>query len=81
MNLYAILPTRRVAGGVSCAAVQGGLLTTIVMGHRNAAPARSGSATAFSLTTRLADDLSPLAYSRGVAMYAGWHTVSAMEPA
>ncbi|GAA4959878.1 sulfite exporter TauE/SafE family protein [Actinoplanes utahensis] len=56
MNLYAILLTGLFAGGVSCAAVQGGLLTALVMRQRQpAAPS------AVSAAARLADDLTPAA--------------------
>ncbi|UQU67488.1 sulfite exporter TauE/SafE family protein [Couchioplanes caeruleus] len=61
MNLYAILLTGLVAGGVSCAAVQGGLLTAIVLRSRSSAPTTSSPAQAGHVTTRLADDLTPVA--------------------
>jgi len=58
MNLYAILLTGLFAGGVSCAAVQGGLLAGLVMRqrqHSTTAPGRPG------FFARLADDLAPAA--------------------
>jgi sulfite exporter TauE/SafE len=64
MNLYAILLTGLVAGGVSCAAVQGGLLTAIVMRHRSPTPAPSlttNGVAAASPARRFADDLGPVA--------------------
>ncbi len=67
MNLYAILLTGLVAGGVSCAAVQGGLLTAVVMRQRRtnppAVPAPGDRPTAEppEFTARLADDLTPVA--------------------
>jgi sulfite exporter TauE/SafE len=64
MNLYAILLTGLVAGGVSCAAVQGGLLTAIVMRHRRSTPASATATAGVAVTgpvTRLADDLAPVA--------------------
>jgi sulfite exporter TauE/SafE len=64
MLLYAILLTGLVAGGVSCAAVQGGLLTAVVMRHRRPAPASAPTAAGVAAggpVTRLADDLAPVA--------------------
>ncbi|MBQ0897029.1 sulfite exporter TauE/SafE family protein [Micromonospora sp. U56] len=46
MNLGAVLVTGLFAGGVSCAAVQGGLLTGLVTRQRNAAPAAQPGARA-----------------------------------
>ncbi|MBQ0906836.1 sulfite exporter TauE/SafE family protein [Micromonospora sp. U21] len=46
MNLGAVLITGLFAGGVSCAAVQGGLLTGLVTRQRNAAPAAQPGARA-----------------------------------
>ncbi|MGW4941898.1 urease accessory protein UreH domain-containing protein [Actinoplanes sp. NPDC004185] len=60
MNLYAILLTGLLAGGVSCAAVQGGLLTAVVLRHRHPAPAPPGPAELRRFTTRLANDLTPV---------------------
>jgi cytochrome c biogenesis DsbD-like protein len=64
MNLYAILLTGLVAGGVSWAAVQGGLLTAIVMRQRRPTPASAPTTTGVAAAgpvTRLADDLAPVA--------------------
>ncbi|RSM62037.1 hypothetical protein DMB66_23030 [Actinoplanes sp. ATCC 53533] len=58
MNLYAILLTGLFAGGVSCAAVQGGLLAGLVMRQRQHTTATSGRP---GLAARLADDLAPAA--------------------
>lgn len=72
MNLTAVLVTGLFAGGVSCAAVQGGLLTGLITRQRHSAPAtaipfpaggyRSAAATAQRRTTlrRLGDDLTPV---------------------
>lgn len=58
MNLYAILLTGLFAGGVSCSAVQGGLLTGLVARqHKVTVPASSGES---GWHTRLADDLAPV---------------------
>jgi sulfite exporter TauE/SafE len=68
MNLYAILLTGLFAGGVSCAAVQGGLLTAVVMRQRRTTtpvPASAGREAAAAgqpgLAARLGDDLTPVA--------------------
>ncbi|GAA0467230.1 hypothetical protein Aca07nite_71350 [Actinoplanes capillaceus] len=63
MNLYPILLTGLVAGGVSCAVVQGGLLTAIVMRHRpTPEPAFTANGVAAASPVRLlADDLAPVA--------------------
>jgi sulfite exporter TauE/SafE len=61
VNLYAILLTGLFAGGVSCAAVQGGLLAALVMRQRQ--PASAGMAkpaAGLSRLDRLADDLTPV---------------------
>lgn len=73
MNLFAILVTGLLAGGVSCAAVQGGLLAGLVARLQHAAepvpagkgdtkghPAASSAAEVRSWRTRLADDLAPV---------------------
>ncbi|MEV0898158.1 sulfite exporter TauE/SafE family protein [Actinoplanes sp. NPDC049802] len=60
MNLFAVLLTGLVAGGVSCAAVQGGLLTAVVMRHRTTTPTAVPPAAAGGVA-RLADDLAPVA--------------------
>lgn len=59
MNLYAVLLTGLLAGGVSCAAVQGGLLAGLVMRQRTAEPAPSAG-TARRPAARLVDDLTPV---------------------
>ncbi|WP_045740347.1 sulfite exporter TauE/SafE family protein [Actinoplanes rectilineatus] len=64
MNPYAILLTGLVAGGVSCAAVRGGLLTAIVMRQRRPTPAPTATGVAAAdPVTGLADDLTPVAGS------------------
>jgi sulfite exporter TauE/SafE len=66
MDLFAVLLTGLLAGGVSCAAVQGGLLAALVMRQRHPATT-SGSAghppatVIRSGASRLADDLTPVA--------------------
>lgn len=69
MNLMAVLATGLLAGGVSCSAVQGGLLTGLVARQHKAAetvPAARGddreapSEYAPGWRTRLADDLTPV---------------------
>jgi sulfite exporter TauE/SafE len=59
MNLYAILLTGLFAGGVSCAAVQGGLLTGLVMRQRQHTAQPDHHSARFA--ARLADDLAPVA--------------------
>lgn len=56
MNLAAVLVTGLFAGGVSCAAVQGGLLTGLITRQRAASP----PAEPRSALTRLGDDLTPV---------------------
>jgi sulfite exporter TauE/SafE len=56
MNLYAILLTGLVAGGVSCAAVQGGLLAGLVVRQRQ----HAGAPPPGRFADRLADDLTPV---------------------
>ncbi|MCE7004577.1 sulfite exporter TauE/SafE family protein [Kibdelosporangium philippinense] len=53
MDLVAVLVTGLFAGGVSCAAVQGGLLTGLITRQRAAQPQGS-------VRARLADDLTPV---------------------
>ncbi|WP_280188381.1 MULTISPECIES: sulfite exporter TauE/SafE family protein [Nocardia] len=72
MNLLAVLTTGLFAGGISCAAVQGGLLTGLISRQRadaQAAPVAPATAVAGRSTvsdvpvrwsTRLADDLTPV---------------------
>lgn len=62
MNLVAVLLTGLLAGGVSCAAVQGSLLAGLVTRQRAAVPAGSASASARSRPagSLLADDLAPV---------------------
>lgn len=74
MNLAAILVTGLFAGGASCAAVQGGLLTGLVARQRKvsepvtvgrtaatrAAPSTGPAATPGNWRARLADDLAPV---------------------
>ena len=58
MNLYAILLTGLFAGGVSCSAVQGGLLTGLVARqHKATVPAQRSEV---GWHTKLADDLAPV---------------------
>src|SRR5688572_27122177 len=57
MNLTAVLITGLFAGGVSCAAVQGGLLAGLVARQRPA----ERSATTTSAARRAGDDLAPVA--------------------
>lgn len=56
MNLTAVFITGLLAGGVSCAAVQGGLLTGLITRQRAAAEGRG----ARGVRTQLADDLAPV---------------------
>lgn len=69
MNLMAVLATGLLAGGVSCAAVQGGLLTGLVARQRKVHEtvaagshddAGSPTAPAIGWRTRLANDLAPV---------------------
>ncbi|UGT70905.1 sulfite exporter TauE/SafE family protein [Nocardia gipuzkoensis] len=72
MNLLAVLTTGLFAGGISCAAVQGGLLTGLISRQRadaqatTVAPATAvaGRSTVYDVpvrwSTRLADDLTPV---------------------
>lgn len=66
MNLVPVLVTGLFAGGVSCAAVQGGLLAGLVMRQRESTaagrgPAEDGSASGgVPWQVRLADDLAPV---------------------
>lgn len=67
MNLTAVLVTGLFAGGVSCAAVQGGLLTGLLARQRAATPAvpvltgrHRGPEPAPSHRQQLADDLAPV---------------------
>jgi sulfite exporter TauE/SafE len=60
MNLFAVLVTGLFAGGVSCAAVQGGLLAGLVMRQRQPT-AGLPAAVPLSRTARLGDDLIPVA--------------------
>ncbi|WP_043737277.1 MULTISPECIES: urease accessory protein UreH domain-containing protein [Nocardia] len=74
MNLLAILTTGLFAGGLSCAAVQGGLLTGLITRQRSTASETiaalapqttvagegTGSAAPARWSTRLADDLTPV---------------------
>ncbi|MFH5227583.1 sulfite exporter TauE/SafE family protein [Antrihabitans spumae] len=71
MNLLAILTTGLFAGGISCAAVQGGLLTGLISRQRTTAKttaavtSRTGNGSGVSAapvrwSTRLADDLTPV---------------------
>jgi sulfite exporter TauE/SafE len=69
VNLVAVLLTGLLAGGVSCAAVQGGLLAGLVARQRGddtRTPARSGQGAGRAVppqkpwTARLADDLAPI---------------------
>ncbi|GAB3671634.1 sulfite exporter TauE/SafE family protein [Saccharopolyspora sp. ID03-671] len=66
MDLIAVLLTGLLAGGVSCAAVQGGLLAGLITRqHRNATPAETGNTTVRTKTTQrplnqLADDVAPV---------------------
>ena len=63
MNLFAVLVTGLFAGGVSCAAVQGGLLAGLVMRQRQPSTSKSSRAAAVQQRPdqRLADDLMPVA--------------------
>ncbi|MEV4705426.1 sulfite exporter TauE/SafE family protein [Actinoplanes sp. NPDC049316] len=66
MNLYAILLTGLLAGGVSCAAVQGGLLAGLVMRQRQHAGSPDAAISdppgpPARFTAGLADDLTPVA--------------------
>ncbi len=61
MNLLAVLVTGLFAGGVSCAAVQGGLLAGLVMRQRQAAgPPTATTPPPRRSAQRLADDLTPV---------------------
>lgn len=62
MNLLAVLVTGLFAGGVSCAAVQGGLLAALITRQHAARGDAGGSAASEtgSWTQRLADDLAPV---------------------
>ncbi|MGY0499393.1 urease accessory protein UreH domain-containing protein [Nocardia sp. FBN12] len=70
MNLLPVLITGLFAGGVSCAAVQGGLLTGLITRQRAAAAASTSSSasavstaevpTARSWSSRVGDDLAPV---------------------
>lgn len=63
MNLAAVLITGLFAGGVSCAAVQGGLLTGLITRQRAAAPLNHTRVRALPerrWSARLADDLAPV---------------------
>jgi sulfite exporter TauE/SafE len=59
MNLYAVLLTGLLAGGVSCAAVQGGLLAGLVMRQRTTEPAPTAYV-ARRPVSRVVDDLTPV---------------------
>ena len=71
MNLFPVLVTGLFAGGVSCAAVQGGLLTGLITRQRAAAagvtavsPASASSTTEAPAlrrwSSRIGDDLTPV---------------------
>ncbi|MPY85716.1 MAG: hypothetical protein GEV00_21010 [Actinophytocola sp.] len=61
MNLAAVLATGLFAGGVSCAAVQGGLLAGLIARQRGHAPSTPGSVQEQqSVRARLKDDLTPV---------------------
>lgn len=67
MNLVAVLITGLFAGGVSCAAVQGGLLTALITRQHQAryrgqipGPAGTGLSATPSAVGRVADDLAPV---------------------
>ncbi|GAD87047.1 MULTISPECIES: sulfite exporter TauE/SafE family protein [Nocardia] len=59
MNLVPVLVTGLFAGGVSCAAVQGGLLAGVITRQRRAATTESGGSRV-AASTRLGDDLAPV---------------------
>lgn len=59
MNLFAVLITGLFAGGLSCAAVQGGLLAGLVTRQRGTASSSVDSQRA--LSARIGDDLAPVA--------------------
>lgn len=66
MDLTAVLLTGLFAGGISCAAVQGGLLAGLIARQRAASPVRataggSTTTTAADLRHQLADDIAPVA--------------------
>lgn len=61
MNLTAVLVTGLLAGGVSCAAVQGGLLTGLVARQRQAGGDRDRTGDGARWISRVADDLAPVA--------------------
>jgi sulfite exporter TauE/SafE len=64
VNLVPVLVTGLFAGGVSCAAVQGGLLTGVIARQRTASTALTGKAVAAEpdprVWTRIGDDLTPV---------------------
>lgn len=65
MNLFPVLITGLFAGGVSCAAVQGGLLTGLITRQRAAASTSSAALTTEvpavrKRTSRVGDDLTPV---------------------
>ncbi|GAD83338.1 hypothetical protein FEK33_21295 [Nocardia asteroides NBRC 15531] len=65
MNLVPVLATGLFAGGISCAAVQGGLLTGVITRQRtSSATATAGKSVAVEspprIWTRLGDDLTPV---------------------
>jgi uncharacterized protein len=57
MNLAAVLVTGLLAGGISCAAVQGGLLAGLITRQRAASPQSTGT----GWRAQLGDDLAPVA--------------------
>jgi uncharacterized protein len=61
MTLLAVFLTGLLAGGVSCAAVQGGLLAGLVMRQRQPATSPPGTTGSSHKGQRLADDLMPVA--------------------
>lgn len=61
MSLTAVLVTGLLAGGVSCAAVQGGLLTGLVARQKEATGDRDDARGGPSWRSRVADDLAPVA--------------------
>ncbi|MDH6244028.1 sulfite exporter TauE/SafE family protein [Mycobacterium sp. OTB74] len=66
MNLVAVLITGLFAGGISCAAVQGGLLTALITRQHQArgtgddTPAAAAASRSASVAARLGDDLAPV---------------------
>ncbi|MGW4632861.1 urease accessory protein UreH domain-containing protein [Nocardia sp. NPDC004415] len=60
MNLVPVLVTGLFAGGVSCAAVQGGLLAGVITRQRRSAAAVPSSGLPVAVSTRLGDDLAPV---------------------